>query len=53
MCNLDGTELGGRKIKVNEAQERQPSGVGGGRPAIGREAVTRSLRLTARSIAPA
>ena len=27
---LDGTELDGRRIKVNEARERQPRGGGGG-----------------------
>lgn len=27
---LDGTQLGGRSIKVNEAQEKQRSGGGGG-----------------------
>lgn len=27
---LDGTELDGRNIRVNEAQERQPRGGGGG-----------------------
>jgi len=27
---LDGTELDGRNIKVNEAKERQPRGGGGG-----------------------
>ena len=28
---LDGTELDGRTLKVNEAQERRPRGGGGGR----------------------
>jgi len=28
---LDGSELDGRNIKVNEAKERQPRGGGGGR----------------------
>ena len=27
---LDGTELGGRPLRVNEAQERRPGGGGGG-----------------------
>jgi RNA recognition motif-containing protein len=30
MRSLDGSELDGRNIKVNEAQERQPRGGGGG-----------------------
>ena len=28
---LDGTEMGGRSLRVNEAQERERSGGGGGR----------------------
>jgi RNA recognition motif-containing protein len=27
---LDGRDMGGRKLRVNEAQERQPGGGGGG-----------------------
>lgn len=30
ISDLDGTNLDGRNIKVNEAQERQPRGGGGG-----------------------
>jgi len=30
ISELDGTELDGRPIRVNEAQERQPRGGGGG-----------------------
>ncbi len=30
ISTLDGSELDGRNIKVNEAQERQPRGGGGG-----------------------
>ena len=30
IASLDGTELDGRNIRVNEAQERQPRGGGGG-----------------------
>ncbi|MEN8158950.1 MAG: RNA-binding protein [Myxococcota bacterium] len=33
---LDGTELGGRPLRVNEAQERQRSGGGGGGGGYGR-----------------
>ncbi len=30
MRALDGSELGGRNLRVNEAQERRPGGGGGG-----------------------
>ena len=33
--NLNGKELGGRPLRVNEAQERQPSRSGGSRPGGG------------------
>jgi RNA recognition motif-containing protein len=33
--NLNGTNLGGRALKVNEAQDRPRSGGGGGRPGGG------------------
>ena len=33
--NLDGKELGGRTLKVNEAQEKPRSGGGGGRGGYG------------------
>ena len=33
---LDGTQLGGRALKVNEAQDRQRSGGGGGDGGFGR-----------------
>jgi len=33
--NLNGTNLGGRSLKVNEAQDRPRSGGGGGRPGGG------------------
>jgi cold-inducible RNA-binding protein len=33
--NLNGTDMGGRSLKVNEAQDRPRSGGGGGRPGGG------------------
>ena len=35
---LDGTDLGGRSLKVNEAQDKQRSGGGGGGGGFGRGA---------------
>jgi RNA recognition motif-containing protein len=34
---LDGTQLGGRALKVSEAQAKQRSGGGGGRGGFGRD----------------
>ena len=34
---MDGTELDGRALRVNEAQEREPRGGGGGRGGGGRD----------------
>jgi cold-inducible RNA-binding protein len=36
IAELDGTEIGGRKLSVSEARERTGGGGGGGRPSGGR-----------------